>query len=114
MATSTTQVKNDRIRIKLSSFDHKLIDKAVSEIINTVQRTGCLVRGPVPLPTRTERYSVLRSPHVNKDSQEAFEIRTHFRLVDIIEPGSITVDALMKLNLASGVDVKIILDNVDE
>ena len=112
MATST-QIKNDRIRIKLSSFDHRLIDKAVCEIINTVQRTGCIVKGPIPLPTRIENYSVIRSPHVDKDSQEAFEIRTHYRLVDIIEPGSVTVDALMKLNLASGVDVKIVLDNID-
>jgi len=96
-----------KIRIKLKSFDHKLLDKSTLEIVDTVKRTGARIAGPVPLPTRISRYCVLRSPHVDKNSREHFEIRTHKRLVDIIEPMQQTIDALMKLDLASGVEVEI-------
>ncbi|HSG32339.1 MAG TPA: 30S ribosomal protein S10 [Thermodesulfobacteriota bacterium] len=96
-----------KIRIKLKSFDHKLLDKSTLEIVDTVKRTGARIAGPVPLPTRISRYCVLRSPHVDKNSREHFEIRTHKRLVDILEPMQQTVDALMKLDLASGVEVEI-------
>ncbi len=98
-----------RIRIRLKSFDHKLIDQSTAEIVNTAKRTGALVRGPIPLPTRKERYTVLISPHVNKDARDQYEIRTHKRMVDIEEPTEKTVDALMKLDLAAGVDVQISL-----
>jgi small subunit ribosomal protein S10 len=96
-----------KIRIKLKSFDHKLLDKSTLEIVDTVRRTGARIAGPVPLPTRISRYCVLRSPHVDKNSREHFEIRTHKRLVDILEPMQQTIDALMKLDLASGVEVEI-------
>ena len=96
-----------KIRIKLKSFDHKLLDKSTLEIVDTVKRTGARIAGPVPLPTRISRYCVLRSPHVDKNSREHFEIRTHTRLVDILEPMQQTIDALMKLDLASGVEVEI-------
>ncbi|MCH7926674.1 MAG: 30S ribosomal protein S10 [Deltaproteobacteria bacterium] len=96
-----------KIRIKLKSFDHKLLDKSTLEIVDTVKRTGARIAGPVPLPTRISRYCVLRSPHVDKNSREHFEIRTHKRLVDILEPMQQTIDALMKLDLASGVEVEI-------
>ena len=98
-----------RIRIRLKAFDHKLIDQSTSEIVNTAKRTGAQVKGPIPLPTRKERYTILISPHVNKDARDQYEIRTHKRLVDIIEPTEKTVDALMKLDLAAGVDVQISL-----
>jgi small subunit ribosomal protein S10 len=98
-----------RIRIRLKSFDHKLIDLSTVEIVNTAKRTGAQVRGPIPLPTRKERYTVLTSPHVNKDARDQYEIRTHKRMVDIEEPTEKTVDALMKLDLAAGVDVQISL-----
>jgi len=98
-----------RIRIRLKSFDHKLIDQSTLEIVNTAKRTGAIVRGPIPLPTRKERYTVLISPHVNKDARDQYEIRTHKRMVDIEEPTEKTVDALMKLDLAAGVDVQISL-----
>ncbi|WP_251359000.1 30S ribosomal protein S10 [Kangiella sp. TOML190] len=98
-----------RIRIRLKAFDHKLIDLSTSEIVNTAKRTGAQVKGPIPLPTRKERYTILISPHVNKDARDQYEIRTHKRLVDIIEPTEKTVDALMKLDLAAGVDVQISL-----
>ena len=98
-----------RIRIRLKSFDHKLIDLSTVEIVNTAKRTGAQVRGPIPLPTRKERYTVLISPHVNKDARDQYEIRTHKRMVDIEEPTEKTVDALMKLDLAAGVDVQISL-----
>ncbi|MGX5175059.1 30S ribosomal protein S10 [Aliikangiella sp. IMCC44653] len=98
-----------RIRIRLKSFDHKLIDLSTAEIVNTAKRTGAQVRGPIPLPTRKERYTVLVSPHVNKDARDQYEIRTHKRMVDIEEPTEKTVDALMKLDLAAGVDVQISL-----
>ena len=95
------------IRIRLKAFDHRVLDQSAGEIVHTAQRTGATVRGPIPLPTRIERFTVLRSPHVDKKSREQFEIRTHKRLLDIIEPTPQTVDALMKLDLAAGVDVEI-------
>jgi small subunit ribosomal protein S10 len=95
------------IRIRLRAFDHRLLDQASSEIVNTAKRTGAQVRGPVPLPTRIERFTVLRSPHIDKKSMEAFEMRTHKRVIDIVEPTPQTIDALMKLDLAAGVDVEI-------
>ena len=100
---------NQRIRIRLKAFDHKLIDQSTSEIVETAKRTGAQVSGPIPLPTRKERYTVLISPQVNKDARDQYEIRTHKRLVDIIEPTDKTVDALMRLDLAAGVDVQISL-----
>ncbi len=96
-----------RIRIRLKAFDHRLIDRSASEIVETAKRTGAQVRGPIPLPTRIERYTVLTSPHVNKDARDQYETRTHKRLMDIIDPNDKTVDALMKLDLAAGVDVQI-------
>jgi small subunit ribosomal protein S10 len=95
------------IRIRLKAFDHRVLDQSTSEIVNTAKRTGARVRGPIPLPTRIERYTVLRSPHIDKKSREQFEMRTHKRLLDIIDPTPQTVDALMKLDLAAGVDVEI-------
>lgn len=96
-----------RIRIRLKAYDHKLLDQSASEIIDTVLRTGAKTAGPIPLPTRINRYTVLRSPHVDKKSREQFEIRTHKRLLDIFEPTQATLDALMKLDLSAGVDVEI-------
>jgi len=95
------------IRIRLKSFDHRLIDKSSKEIVDTAKRTGAQVRGPVPLPTRLERFTVLISPHIDKDARDQYEIPTHQRLIIIIEPTDKTVDALMKLDLAAGVDVQI-------
>jgi len=95
------------IRIKLKAFDHRLLDRSVKDIVETVQRTGAKVVGPVPLPTRIQRFTVLRSPHVDKKSREQFEIRTHSRLMDILEPTQQTVDALMRLDLSAGVEVEI-------
>ncbi|MGP4847790.1 30S ribosomal protein S10 [Marinobacter sp. 1Y8] len=100
---------NQRIRIRLRSFDHLLIDQSAQEIVDTAKRTGAQVCGPVPLPTRIERFNVLTSPHVNKDARDQYEIRTHKRMVDIVQPTDKTVDALMKLDLAAGVDVQIAL-----
>ncbi|OAJ35113.1 30S ribosomal protein S10 [Piscirickettsia salmonis] len=100
---------NQRIRIRLKAFDHRLIDRSTSEIVETAKRTGAQVRGPIPLPTRKERFTVLISPHVNKDARDQYELRTHKRLVDIVDPTDKTVDALMKLDLAAGVDVQISL-----
>jgi len=96
-----------RIRIRLKAFDHRLIDSSASEIVETAKRTGAQVRGPIPLPTRIERFTVLTSPHVNKDARDQYETRTHKRLMDIMDPNDKTVDALMKLDLAAGVDVQI-------
>ena len=96
-----------KIRIKLKSFDHRLLDRSTVEIVDTAKRTGARIAGPVPLPTKINRYCVLRSPHVNKNSREHFEMRTHKRLVDILEPTQQTIDELMKLDLASGVEVEI-------
>ena len=98
-----------QIRIRLKAFDHRLIDLSTQEIVDTAKRTGAQVRGPIPLPTRKERFTVLISPHVNKDARDQYEIRTHKRLLDIIEPTEKTVDALMKLDLAAGVEVQISL-----
>jgi small subunit ribosomal protein S10 len=98
---------SQNIRIRLKAFDHLFIDQATTEIVNTEKRTGARVRGPIPLPTRLEKFTVLRSPHIDKKSREQFEIRTHKRLLDIVDPTPQTVDALMKLDLASGVDVEI-------
>lgn len=98
---------NQRIRIKLKAFDHRLIDRATSEIVDTAKRTGANIKGPIPLPTKIERYTVLVSPHADKDARDQYEIRTHKRLVDIVQPTDKTVDALMKLDLAAGVEVQI-------
>ena len=100
-------IDNQNIRIRLKAFDHWILDSSTSEIVNTAKRTGAQVRGPIPLPTRIEKYCVLRSPHIDKKSREQFEIRIHKRLLDIIDPTPQTVDALMKLDLAAGVDVEI-------
>ena len=98
---------SQNIRIRLKAFDHRILDQSSHEILNTAKRTGGQVRGPVPLPSRLEKFTVLRSPHIDKKSREQFEIRTHKRLLDIIDPTPQTVDALMKLDLAAGVDVEI-------
>ncbi|MBE9396937.1 30S ribosomal protein S10 [Pontibacterium granulatum] len=102
-------MQNQKIRIRLKAFDHRLIDSSAQEIVDTAKRTGAQVRGPIPLPTRKERYTVLVSPHVNKDARDQYEIRTHKRVLDIVEPTEKTVDALMKLDLAAGVEVQISL-----
>lgn len=102
-------MSNQRIRIRLKAFDHRLIDQSTAEIVDTAKRTGAQVRGPIPLPTRKERFTILTSPHVNKDARDQYEIRTHKRLIDIVEPTEKTVDALMRLDLAAGVDVQISL-----
>ncbi|QLH42329.1 MAG: 30S ribosomal protein S10 [Coxiellaceae bacterium] len=102
--------KNQRIRIRLKAFDHRLIDKATREIVDTAKRTGAQIKGPIPLPTRIEKFTILISPHVDKDARDQYEIRTHKRLVDIMYPTDKTVDALMKLDLAAGVDVQISVD----
>jgi small subunit ribosomal protein S10 len=102
---------NQNIKIRLKSFDHRMIDTSTREIVETVKRTGAQIRGPIPLPVRKEKFSVLTSPHVNKDAQDQYELRTHLRLVIIVNPTEKTVDALMKLDLAAGVDVQISLDD---
>lgn len=102
--------KNQRIRIRLKAFDHRLIDRSTKEIVNTARRTGAQIKGPIPLPKRTERYTILISPHIDKDARDQYEIITHKRLVDILQPTQKTVDALMKLDLAAGVDVQISLE----
>ena len=104
-----TNMSKQKIRIKLKSFDHRLIDKSTEEIVSTAKRTGAKLVGPIPLPTRKERFTILISPHVNKDARDQYEIRTHKRMVDIVAPTEKTVDALMKLDLAAGVDVQISL-----
>jgi len=103
-------MSKQRIRIRLKAFDHRLIDKSALEIAETAKRTGAQVRGPIPLPTKKERFTILISPHVNKDARDQYELRTHKRLMDIVEPTDKTVDALMKLDLAAGVDVQIKLN----
>jgi small subunit ribosomal protein S10 len=100
-------IDSQNIRIRLKAFDHRVLDASTSEIVNTAKRTGAQVRGPIPLPTKIEKYTVLRSPHIDKKSREQFEIRIHKRLLDIVDPTPQTVDALMKLDLAAGVDVEI-------
>ncbi|MBK7541742.1 MAG: 30S ribosomal protein S10 [Candidatus Competibacteraceae bacterium] len=101
---------SQRIRIRLKAFDHRLIDQSAREIVETAKRTGAQVRGPIPLPTKMERFTLLISPHVNKDARDQYELRTHKRLMDIVDPTDKTVDALMKLDLAAGVDVQIKLN----
>ncbi len=98
---------NQKIRIRLKAFDHKTLDQSAERIVETAKRTGASVSGPIPLPTEKSIYTILRSPHVNKDSREQFEMRTHKRLIDIVDPTSKTVDALMRLDLPSGVDIEI-------
>jgi small subunit ribosomal protein S10 len=100
-------MENQRIRIRLKAFDHRLIDASIQEIVNTAKRTGAQVHGPIPLPTRREKFTVLISPHVDKDARDQYEIRTHKRLLDILEPTERTVDALTKLDLSAGVEVQI-------
>ena len=102
-------MESQRIRIRLKAFDHRLIDLSTEEIVETAKRTGAQVKGPIPLPTKKERFTVLISPHVNKDARDQYEIRTHKRLLDIVQPTEKTVDALMKLDLAAGVEVQISL-----
>jgi|TARA_Y100001970_G_scaffold81692_1_gene103483 small subunit ribosomal protein S10 len=101
---------NQNIRIRLKAFDHRLIDSSAREIVDTAKRTGANVKGPIPLPMKMERFTVLISPHVNKDARDQYEIRTHKRLMDIVDPTDKTVDALMKLELPAGVDVQIKLN----
>ena len=98
---------SQHIRIRLKAFDHRVLDQSAREIVSTAKRTGAEVHGPIPLPTRIEKFTVLRSPHIDKKSREQFEMRTHKRLLDIVDPTPQTVDALMKLDLAAGVDVEI-------
>jgi len=98
---------NEKIRIRLKAYDHKLLDQSAADIVDTARRTGAKVVGPIPLPTRISKHTVLRSPHIDKKSREQFEVRTHKRLLDILEPTQQTVDALMKLDLSPGVDVEI-------
>ncbi|SFG94860.1 small subunit ribosomal protein S10 [Desulfotomaculum arcticum] len=100
-------MKNQKIRIRLKAYDHNMLDQSAQKIVDTARRTGANVAGPVPLPTEKNIYTILRSPHVNKDSREQFEMRTHKRLIDIIEPTPKTVDALMRLDLPAGVDIEI-------
>ena len=100
-------MQRQNIRIRLKAFDHRILDTSTKEIVNTAKRTGATIRGPVPLPTRIEKFCVNRSPHVDKKSREQFEMRTHLRVLDIVDPTPQTVDALMKLDLASGVDIEI-------
>ena len=102
-------MQNQQIRIRLKAFEHRLIDQSTQEIVDTAKRTGAQVRGPIPLPTRKERFTVLISPHVNKDARDQYEIRTHKLVLDIVQPTDKTVDALMKLDLAAGVEVQISL-----
>lgn len=103
--------KSQSISIRLKSFDHRLIDQSTGEIVETAKRTGAQISGPIPLPVKKEKFTVLISPHVNKDARDQYEIRTHKRLVKIVQPTEKTVDALMKLDLAAGVDVQISLDD---
>jgi small subunit ribosomal protein S10 len=99
--------EKQKIRIRLKAYDHRILDQSAAQIVETAERTGARVAGPVPLPTKIEKFSVMRSPFIDKDSQEQFEIRTHKRLIDIVEPNQKTINALMRLNLPAGVDVEI-------
>lgn len=103
-------MSKQKMRIRLKAFDHRLIDRSTSEIVETAKRTGAQIRGPIPLPTRIERFTILVSPHVDKDARDQYEIRTHKRLIDIVSPTDKTVDALMKLDLPAGVDIQISVD----
>ena len=100
-----------KVRIRLKAFDHRLIDKSTREIVETAKRTGAQIRGPIPLPTKIERFTILVSPHADKDARDQYEMRTHIRLIDIVAPTDKTIDALMKLELAAGVDVQISIDS---
>ncbi|WP_375154911.1 30S ribosomal protein S10 [Stratiformator vulcanicus] len=100
-------VNQEKIRIRMESYDHSVLDGSAADIVDTAKKTGAIVHGPIPLPTRVERYTVLRGPHVDKKSREQFEIRTHKRLIDIIQPTGKTIDALNKLSLPAGVEIKI-------
>jgi small subunit ribosomal protein S10 len=100
-------VAKQKIRIRLKAYDHKILDQSAQQIVETAERTGALVAGPVPLPTKIEKHSVIRSPLIDKDSQEQFEIRTHKRLIDVLDPNQKTISALMRLNLPAGVDIEI-------
>ena len=100
-------MEKQNIRIKLRAYDNKVLDQSTEEIVNTVKRTGANIKGPIPLPTKKERYTVLRSPHIDKKSREQFETRTHKRLIDILNPSSKTIDALTRLNMPAGVDISI-------
>ncbi len=111
MSTKSSVKATQKIRIKLQAFEHRILDQSVTEILGTARRTGSLVAGPIPLPTRVERFTVNRSPHVDKKSMEQFEIRTHKRLLDIINPTAKTVDELKKLSLPAGVDISIKIGN---
>jgi len=110
LVKKSENMANQNIRIKLKAFDHKLIDQSAVEIVETAKRTGARVKGPIPLPTKMERFTILVSPHVDKDARDQYEIRTHKRIMDIVDPTDKTVDALMKLDLAAGVDVQIKLN----
>ena len=103
----TTLIGKERIRIRLKAYDYRILDQSTGEIVETAKRTGAQVRGPIPLPTKIERYTILTSPHVDKDARDQYETRTHKRVLDIVDPNDKTVDALMKLELAAGVDVQI-------
>ena len=110
MVKKSENTTTQNIRIKLKAFDHKLIDQSAIEIVETAKRTGARIKGPIPLPTKMERFTILISPHVDKDARDQYEIRTHKRIMDILDPTDKTVDALMKLDLAAGVDVQIKLN----
>ena len=110
MAKKSENRSTQKIRIRLKAFDHKLIDQSAIEIVETAKRTGARIKGPIPLPTKMERFTILISPHVDKDARDQYEIRTHKRIMDILDPTDKTVDALMKLDLAAGVDVQIKLN----
>jgi small subunit ribosomal protein S10 len=107
LAAGATKVAKQKVRIRLKAYDHKILDQSARQIVEAAERTGALVAGPVPLPTKIERFSVNRSPFIDKDSQEQFEIRTHKRLIDVLDPSQQTINALMKLNLPAGVDIEI-------
>jgi len=107
---STKVEKKDMIRIKLRSYDHRSIDSSVSMIVETVKRAGAVIKGPMPMPVRRERITILKSPHVNKDARNQYELRTHTRVLFILQPDAATIDALMKLNLSSGIDILITVD----
>ena len=110
MAKKSENPSTQKIRIRLKAFDHKLIDQSAIEIVETAKRTGARIKGPIPLPTKMERFTILISPHVDKDARDQYEIRTHKRIMDILDPTDKTVDALMKLDLAAGVDAQIKLN----
>jgi small subunit ribosomal protein S10 len=111
MSTKSSAKSTQKIRIRLQAYEHRILDQSVAEILTTAKRTGSMVAGPIPLPTRIERFTVNRSPHVDKKSMEQFEMRTHKRLMDIINPTAKTVDELKKLNLPAGVDISIKIGN---